>query len=704
MNQILQRSFFIAALFATTVAVADVIPYLDPRSQGINGARELVGWQSQINKWDMCTMYGSFSITPEFTKTFKSNRITEALFSDALTTVTTSNGCNTGCHNNCNTSCHNNCNTSCHNSCNTGCNTHCNSCDNSCGDTILIQGTEVLNRDAQALMAENFYLPTDYSSQITFHPTVENFLVDFNYYQGLDEWVEGMYFRIHTPVTWTRWNLNYCENVINPGVNNMDPGYFNDTYTPPDDSGSTGVYGLARNQLLGSFEEFISGGNSITGVEGITYDPLCKAKWNPCRMTKTALAEITAAWGWNFVRCENFLFGLNIRAAAPTGNRPHGTYIFEPIVGNGKHWELGGGLNSWWTWWRSCDEDRNFTVYLDAYATHMFKTRQCRTFDLCGKPLSRYMLAMKFQAPVADLYAGAGDTAVAPSAQFANEFTPVANLTTIPVDVSYAVQGEVILKFAYTHCNFQWDLGYDFWGRSCAKIKQRCDCGESAFADGVWGLKGDAFAFGFVGTDTTIGIGSPATPLSATESAATIFSGTNNYPDGLNGQTWNQNPGIDNPQIAWDSADVVNALSTHMNDNNDQIPSAIWPQVNTSLDPVLLTEADIDVCSARTRGISNKIFTHFGYIWKEHECWTPYLGIGGEVEFGSGGKCSNNNCHTPCATTCTSINSCNNHCNTNCNNHCNTSCHNCCDNGNESCQKFAFSQWGVWVKGGFSFN
>ena len=34
--------------------------------------------------------------------------------------------------------------------------------------------------------------------------------------------------------------------------------------------------------------------------------------------------------------------------------------------------------------------------------------------------------------------------APAPTYQFANEFTPVANLTTIPVDSSAAVQGEVI--------------------------------------------------------------------------------------------------------------------------------------------------------------------------------------------------------------------------------------------------------------------
>jgi hypothetical protein len=32
-------------------------------------------------------------------------------------------------------------------------------------------------------MAENFYLPSDYSSVITLKPKVENFIVDLNYYQ-----------------------------------------------------------------------------------------------------------------------------------------------------------------------------------------------------------------------------------------------------------------------------------------------------------------------------------------------------------------------------------------------------------------------------------------------------------------------------------------------------------------------------------------
>ena len=64
------------------------------RSQGFNGARELVGWQTQINKYDMGNWYGSFSVTPEYTQSFRANRITEWLFCDALTNVSADVGQN----------------------------------------------------------------------------------------------------------------------------------------------------------------------------------------------------------------------------------------------------------------------------------------------------------------------------------------------------------------------------------------------------------------------------------------------------------------------------------------------------------------------------------------------------------------------------------------------------------------------------------
>lgn len=630
MKKILHRSLSMAALCISCATLAtDVIPYLAPRSQAINGARELVGWQSQINQWNMCSNYGSFSITPEYSQTFRHHDISKALFGNALveitSTPTTSKKCSPSC----------------------GC------------EKILIQGSQVANRNPYALMAENFYLPPDFSSEITCKPKVKNIIVDFDYYQGFDEFAEGWYFRIHFPLVNTRWHLDYCETVTNKGVLAMAPGYFNNSYS----YSTSGSIGIARDLLPNNFTAYVSNEASINPDN--RYYPLRHARWDRCTRAKSGLAELTAALGCNFIRREQFLFGLNLRVAAPTGNRPHGTYLFEPIVGNGHHWEFGAGLNMWWVWWKSQCEDRNFTLYMDANVTHLFKTKQCRTFDLrdrddsCSdwhkKPLSRYMLAMKFTQSSEHLLAGDEGSLQAPKYQFAHVFTPVANLTTIPVSVSYAAQGEFILKLAYTHCNFQFDLGYDFWGRTCANICKQ-GCCNNELRNNVWGLKGDAFVYGFTSTEHL----QPGTPLSATESKATIYAGTNDYAS--NPDSYNINSDIDHPESAW--YDATTRLYTL---------GASWEPVNTSLNPILLTEDNIDICSARTTAYSNKIFAHIGYIWKDIECWTPYLGIGGEAEFGSHDSC-NQQCRL--------------------NPHCSE---------NAKCTNFAFSQWGVWLKGGFTF-
>ncbi len=42
-------------------------------------------------------------------------------------------------------------------------------------------------------------------------------MVDFFAYLGMDEWVEGMYAWIQFPVTWTKWDLGFCEKVHDEG-------------------------------------------------------------------------------------------------------------------------------------------------------------------------------------------------------------------------------------------------------------------------------------------------------------------------------------------------------------------------------------------------------------------------------------------------------------------------------------------------------
>lgn len=660
MNKNVLHITCITAMISSCLACADAIPYLAFRSQGFNAARELVGWQTTINKGCMDSFYSSFSITPEYTRSFRSGCLANFLFGDALISNCTSSEC---------------------------ADEQCNS--NGCS-IIKIQGTKVINRDKHALMAENFYLPTDFDGTISVRPVISNWLVDFNLYLGLDTCHPGWYFRIHSPITRTRWALNYCEDVASNGQNNYDPGYFNNRFVGTfDDPDGANVYGIARDQLLTNFTQYAVDGAAISGISGITYEGLRNARFSLHPRTKTALAELTAALGWNFIANENAHLGLQIRAAAPTGNKPRGQYLFEPMVGNGHHWELGAGLSTHFGIYTSQDECRNLSMYIDANVTHLFKSCQWRTFDLCGKPLSRYMLAMKFTRPAVNLQATLDDeTFSTPTSQFANVFAPVANFSTIPVEVSYPVQTDVAFKLAFTNNNFQWDLGYDFWYRSCAKFNNKCNCSADGFAPNTWALKGDAFTYGFTPTTEAIGILQPGIPLSATEINATIYQGTNNFPDGILTLYWNQNPGVDNIAAALD--DTLQHLTSH------QAAITNFQRVSTSLEPVLLQDYALDFDAAKSRGMTHKLFTHFGYMWKQCSCWTPYLGIGGEVEFAqrtqnpSSECCKNNTCDLT-RRAATNVTVC---CNDNSGS----------DNNSRSCSLAALSQWGVWIKGGVAFN
>ena len=213
--------------------------------------------------------------------------------------------------------------------------------------------------------------------------------------------------------------------------------------------------------------------------------------------------------------------------------------------------------------------------------------------------------------------------------------------------------------FNYTCRNCSLDIGYSFWARSCEIVRRR---GTSELDDGItWALKGDSHVFGYDRVNTT---GPTDTTqfvaLSATQSNATIHTGTN-FVSGVTVAAAIRNPSIDNPQVA--TGDSTGGAATNILDASP----AGANQTNTSIQPKFITLADLELNAAFTRGISHKIFGHISYTWVDKPELIPYLGIGAEIEIGQNENCA------------TKITPCNN-------------CINC-----------SLSQWGVWVKGGFSF-
>ncbi|MEX0849789.1 MAG: hypothetical protein WD055_06165 [Candidatus Dependentiae bacterium] len=603
-------------------------PYLAMRSQSENAARELVGLTQHINL-AVDHFYSTFAITPAYTQSFYENRIADCLFGNDLASDTLS--------------------------------------------AIEVTGINATDRDnCKDWLADYFGLPTDFDNTMKFEPIVSNFLVDFYGYFGFNNILCGLFATIHAPIVRTKWDLNLFEVNDQEGIAHYPPGYFSQN-ARVENVGSGGItskdIGVKRADLLDSFTDFVFWQKTPNLGDEVTFCPLQNARMTPrninCNKTKTALGDIQAVLGWNFILNRWYHFGAGLRATAPTGNRPNGKFLFEPIVGNGKHWQLGTQIWGHYTFYVSENEEKQWMAYFLANIMHMFNAKQCRVFDLCDKPNSRWMLAEKLTPDVQHLQASAiqGDimNLETPDAQFANKFSSVANLTKRSVNVKSNVQVDLVTMLTYIKRNLSIDFGYNLWYRSCEKITKN-SCGKTILENELWALKGNAHVYGFTnpGAMPPVEDNTPVA-LSATQSNATIHNGTNVTTE-INGMNVvaSRNPIIDNRFWAVATIDNQSVLL------NNTISSGA--QTNTSNSPIILREDQLDLCNAQTKGLSNKLFFHLAYSWFDfyNQCYVPYIGGGFEFEIG--------NKNMPQ------------------------------DKQNITCQNCALSQVGVWLKGGFSFN
>ena len=643
----MDKKLLLAILLTPLSLCADslVSPTYLIRSQGSDASRKMVGLADKVHLYDE-GRYVNLAGTLEYTRSFDQDEIAQCLFGDDLV----------------------NCN------------------------QILVQGSAITgdDRNAKAWLADYFYLPPDYDSYFCIEPTIQNVMFDLDLFVGLDDIAQGLYLRAHGPITYTRWHLNFSEpcDVVTTGSYNF--GYFDHDI-------------MFNNQLLGTFGDYAQGKTPLNtaGFDGATIDqpeigvaflPLQYAQIDTCEHSRSGFADLRLELGCDFCQDDDYHFGFNAQVAAPTGNRTRARFAFDPTIGNRNHWEAGAGLSAHYTFWRAQGEDKHAGFYLDLNVTHLNNAKEQRTFDLCGRPNSRYMLAMAMDRPV--LYLTADDVSAAnpatadvttPNSQFASVFSPVANLTTLNLDVRNSVQADLAAMFNYSGENFAFDIGYNFWVRTCDKFSQsnsiaQC-CPSLCGGDrNVWALKGDAHVFGFVtGTPGDLAADEPVA-LSATQCGATIHNGTNvgvTDDDTCIGVNVLQNCGVDNANFAYGSDNNENTRLVH----TPGLTATEGNQIKTSLEPKFINCCDINL--QRTRGLSHKVFLHLSYTWDKND-YTPYLGFGGFAEFGKTSKC-------PCDVTTTP--DCTEACDDTC---CDTQC---CT----SCVDCSLSQWGVWLKGGVNF-
>lgn len=504
-----------------------------------------------------------------------------------------------------------------------------------CASFIKIEGSQFNNgnRDEKAWLADYFGLPTDFASSICFNPSIKQLIIPLHV-----AWAgaANFYGTFELTAVDAHWQLCTQEKIINPGIREYIAGYFS---SEP----------VERDELVDTALNFLNGTQTPDLGDGIIFQPLaCSRIGTNAGSKKSGIAGIEGLLGWFFIADDHANCGIHLRAVAPIQRPPSCKNLFTPIIGNGGHWAAGIGIDA-----AICmleKQNSSLGLSLTAYVQHLFQTHQTRSFDLRGKPNSRYMLAQKL-GPQRDTprLVGPSDAGI----EFQNEFAPVANITTSRVSVSIPVEAEFTALLSYDSRHLHLGIGYNLWAQSAERICLTDRC-LPALSNKQWALKGDAQVIGFEDP------GNAPVRLAATQDA-TIHSGTNNFPDGVGGIPYFQNPGVLNPQAASTDGTNPNVIATP--GDTDTTP------LFTSNRAVVLNQCSLDLSG--TRALSQKLFATIAFTGHEYgtaHIWAPFISIGGEIEWGSQDKVG------------------------------------CCENtGKFNCPKtvsphnFALNQWGVWL-------
>lgn len=531
--------------------------HFSPRSQGLDTARWLVARQGSVTTFKTDDVFGDFSLTAEFTRSFKPERIGKYFTPSGTTTATV---CLPTC---CSASCcaaKNGDTTSpsctCASCCSSSNNTPCRPCSKSsscCTDNCFTLGDDrwflsdnQLNRvNARAV---DFGLNcTGIAGTACLYPRVSNFIVEFNLYAGLTKYLEGLFIEIHAPVVHSWWDP-HCVTCRDELCNDS----FDTCEMSTDGNNTVGTTNL-KKALEGNF------------TWGDVMNQLNFARICSGRQSKTRLADLRFALGYDVYTNSTYRIGLKFVAAAPTGNVAQATYMFEPIVGNGGHPELGGGLCAHARW--DYKNNHSFGVYLDSYVAHMFKTRwQKRTFDLCANGCwSRYLLLKSFTED-GTVYQGL-------------ERGP--NVFTQKIKVDVDVVADASVMFSWQYKTWEFDIGYNFWGRTRENLTDFCCC----IPENKYGIKG-------------------ITPVCD----------------------------VDNDN----SPDLTTAsLSTIAESSGTEV---LWDEENQ---PVFISCNDLNVNSAlHPSALSHAVFFHINSAWDPDNTddLSPFFGIGGKVEFSGRGN------------------------------------------------------------------
>jgi hypothetical protein len=279
---------------------------------------------------------------------------------------------------------------------------------------------------------------TDVHADFSLNPKQEVFGARFDLFGSLENAIPNTFFKISAPVVYIENDLhtNYNTNIDNAGD-------------------GTGQY----------VSEFFEGSAINVGDASNLQDKLAYAKIDGSRHIAFGLADVDAHLGYKLVDQKTRHVYLSGLITIPTGNRPKGEFMFEPIYGNGNHFAVGCQLDVAARLWNY--KRHSGCVQFNLKHKYTFEGSEKRTIplNLQSYPWAHYYLAGKVgQADGTALF-------------------PLANVLTQDVTVrpGNSLEGQIDFKFKTKR--FMLDFGYNLYYKEKENMHLK-----TAWQDNLYGI------------------------------------------------------------------------------------------------------------------------------------------------------------------------------------------------------------------------
>jgi hypothetical protein len=287
---------------------------------------------------------------------------------------------------------------------------------------------------------------TSTTSSITLDPIIYQTGSDFMFYIRSHQYGHSMFAKVKSALT---------AMVINPGLTETNPA------TPvPYPAGS--IFLLTFPTLItdtipdpsSSMTQAFAG---ITGGQQAipNFRPMTNGLINGTQSTGAHLSDTEMTIGYNYV-CQDTenMAAIGVRVTAPTGNKPKGVYILEPINGRGGNWGVGFYLAGTYCLWHDASENDTLKFNFMSSGIHLCTANVIRSYDLIANGSgSKYLLVADYNNNI-----------------FQSSIQNLVNLSTLESQSSFAFEGDAALALTFNSDNFSADLGYNVWGRTGEKL------------------------------------------------------------------------------------------------------------------------------------------------------------------------------------------------------------------------------------------